>query len=78
MPHNPCSFVGSATMLAGSGLASSRVILPGTVWWEDRQLGIAGVLDSWTFRLRWWEDRSVRRFEVDGPGEKLVHFDTRL
>jgi hypothetical protein len=71
LPHNPCSIAGTATLLAGSEMASRRVIPEGSEWQDYGEVKKAGVMDGWLFALGWWDEaESGKRFGVDVQGEK--------
>ncbi|KAH7140774.1 hypothetical protein EDB81DRAFT_655305 [Dactylonectria macrodidyma] len=70
LPHNPCSIAGTATLLAGSEMASTRIIPPCAEWRNDKELKILGVFEQYVYALTWWVeyggDRSSKqRYGVD-------------
>ncbi|OHE92149.1 hypothetical protein CORC01_12552 [Colletotrichum orchidophilum] len=71
LPHDPCSIAGTATMLAGSEMATRRVVPEGAEWRGDGELGRAGVFGgAMRFGIGWWRDGGNMRFGIDVEEEK--------
>ncbi|KAK1524737.1 hypothetical protein CPAR01_13685 [Colletotrichum paranaense] len=71
LPHDPCSIAGTGTMLAGSEMATRRVVPEGAEWRGDGELGRAGVFGgAMRFGIGWWRDGGVDRFGIDVEEEK--------
>ncbi|KAI5457685.1 hypothetical protein BGZ63DRAFT_64857 [Mariannaea sp. PMI_226] len=70
LPHNPCSIAGTATLLAGAEMATSRFIPPGSEWQDDRGLKHVGMFESFAYTLTWWVEyggdyAAKQRYGVD-------------
>ncbi|KIW14529.1 hypothetical protein PV08_07313 [Exophiala spinifera] len=77
VPHNPCSIAGSMVVWAGSRFCESpkletfpdqdRPVLPdGAVHMSNKKLMGSGALDSWMFKLGWWDrNDGTRRYGID-------------
>ncbi|KAK7426093.1 hypothetical protein QQZ08_007403 [Neonectria magnoliae] len=70
LPHNPCSIAGTATLVAGSEMASSRIVPPCAEWRSDKELKQLGIFEQYVYALTWWVeyggDRSSRqRYGID-------------
>ncbi|CAL5873069.1 uncharacterized protein PFLUO_LOCUS7338 [Penicillium psychrofluorescens] len=52
LPKNPCSIGAQISLLAGSDIATRKVLAAGSEWWDDDQLKSA--LDGWLFSMGWW------------------------
>ncbi|KAI2616318.1 hypothetical protein GGR54DRAFT_649601 [Hypoxylon sp. NC1633] len=65
VPHNPCSFAGTATLLADGEVCTRKIIPPGAEWRSDAELRSTGVFDGWMFSLGWWESLGVYKYGVD-------------
>ncbi|KAL2881787.1 hypothetical protein SGCOL_002944 [Colletotrichum sp. CLE4] len=71
LPHDPCSIAGTGTMLAGSEMATRRVVPEGAEWRGDGELGRAGVFGgAMRFGTGWWQDGGGSRFGIDVEEEK--------
>jgi hypothetical protein len=61
LPCSPCSIAGTMVLLAGSEMASRRIVPEGSEWDERTD-----VWEGWLFSLGWWGDGvKNRRFGVD-------------
>ncbi|KAI1080438.1 hypothetical protein F5B20DRAFT_570288 [Whalleya microplaca] len=65
VPHNPCSFAGTATLLADGEVCGRKLVPPGAEWRSDAELRAMGVFEGWMFSLGWWESGGVYKYGVD-------------
>lgn len=60
LPCSPCSIAGTMLLLAGSELASRKMIPEGSEWNDGMQ-----TWQGWLFSLGWWVLKGQRRFGID-------------
>lgn len=65
VPHNPCTFAGTATLLAEGEVCSRKIIPQGAEWKSNTELRSMGVFEGWMFSLGWWESMGVYKYGVD-------------
>jgi hypothetical protein len=62
--HNPCSFAGAASLLAGSDLLDD-VLPPEAEWLGEKEMAKQGRFDRWLFKLGWTGEGDLRHYGVD-------------
>lgn len=60
LPCSPCSIAGTMVLLAGSEMASRKMVPQGSEW----NAGVE-MWQGWLFSLGWWGQKGQRRFGVD-------------
>ncbi|KAF7511141.1 hypothetical protein GJ744_005372 [Endocarpon pusillum] len=60
LPCSPCSIAGTMVLLAGSEMASRKMVPQGSEW----NTGVE-MWQGWLFSLGWWGEKGQRRFGVD-------------
>lgn len=60
LPCSPCSIAGTMVLLAGSEMASRKMVPEGSEWNDGMQMW-----QGWLFSLGWWGEKGQRRFGID-------------